>query len=131
VSWQRAIATVILIVLAGFPAGATVCAMVCHSETRQVTAHHGLDHNCEEFAPSAGPRLSDASQHDCTTHDPGVRQPATAPGERSHVTASCLSPVPITSHGEFGVDVTVHPRIQCSSPPGTAPGTTTRTVLRV
>lgn len=131
VMWRRAIATAVLTVLAGWPVAATACAMTCSAKPAHVASHHDMGQGCEESTRASGPRVGDASRHDCSTHGPAVRQPATVPVE--HVTAITWSAdlwftvLP----GESSVHAVSDCAVPYSSPPGTAPPTLASVVLRI
>ena len=132
VQWRHRIAVVLLTVLAGLPVAGTVCAMSCESASSAAATHHGSGPKCEDPAPpSSGPQISGYPEHDCSTHDGAIRQASTTAAERADVTAKSapliLSAVAIESvvlrDSQIFFDY--------SSPPRTAPPTTTPLVLRV
>ena len=132
VQWRHRIAVVLLTVLAGLPVSGTVCAMVCESASSTATTHHGSGQKCEDPAPpSSGPQISGYPEHDCSTHDGAIRQASTTAAERADVTTK-LAPIII---GAAAIESVVLRNPQTffdySSPPGTAPPTTTPLVLRV
>ena len=133
VSWRHRIALVLLTVLAGLPVSGMLCAMVCESASSAVAAHHGSGsgQKCEEPAPpSTGPQVSSHSEHDCNTHDGAVRQAATA-AERADMTAKS-APLMIGTVQIESVALRAYQTfLDYTSPPGTAPPTTTPLVLRV
>ena len=132
VQWRHRIAVVLLAVLAGLPVSGMVCAMVCESASSAATTHHGSGQKCEDPAPpSSGPQISGHPEHDCSTHDGAIRQASTTAAERADVTKKS-APIII---GAAAIESVVLRNPQTffdySSPPGTAPPTTTPLVLRV
>lgn len=131
VSWRHRIALVLLTVLAGLPASGMLCAMVCESASSGVATHHGSGQKCEEPAPlSTGSQMSGHSEHDCNTHDGVVRQAATT-AERADMTAKSAPLMIGTVQIESVALRASQTFLDYSSPPGTAPPTTTPLVLRV
>ena len=132
VSWRHRIAVVLLTALAGLPVSGTVCAMVCESASSAVATHHGSGQKCEEPAhPSTGPQISGHSEHDCSTHDSVVRQATTTAAERADMTAKSAAPIIVAVQIESVAVRDSQTFLDHSSPPGTAPPTTTPLVLRV
>ena len=132
VSWRHRIAAVLLTVLAGLPVSGTVCAMVCDSASTAAAAHHGSGQKCEEPARAAsGPQVVGHTEHDCSTHDAAVRHATMTAAERADLTTKS-APLMI---GVVQIEsATLHDSrtfFDYSSPPGTAPPTTTPLVLRV
>ena len=132
VSWRHRIAVVLLTVLAGLPVSATVCAMVCESASSAAAAHHGSGQKCEDPAPpSSGPQISGYPEHDCSTHGGALRQASTTAAERADVTTKSVPIVIGAVRTESVVFRNNQIFFDYSSPPGTAPPTTTPLVLRV
>jgi hypothetical protein len=107
--------------------------MVCESSSSEAATHHGSGQKCEEpVPPSSGPQISGYPEHDCTTHDGAIRQASTTAVERGDVTTKSA---PIAVLGVIGTESVAFRHSQIffdySSPPGTAPPTTTPLVLRV
>jgi hypothetical protein len=132
VQWRHRIAVVLLTVLAGLPVSGIVCAMVCESASSAAATHHGSGQKCEDPAPPPrGPQISGYPEHDCNTHDGAIRQASTTAAERADVTTKS-SPIII---GAVAIESVALRNPQTffdySSPPGTAPPTTTPLVLRV
>ncbi len=132
VQWRHRIAVVLLTVLAGVPVSGTVCAMVCESTSSATATHHGSGQKCEAPAPpSSGPQITGFLEHDCSTHDGAIRQASTTAAERADVTTKS-TPIII---GAVAIESVALRNPQSffdySSPPGTAPPTTTPLVLRV
>ena len=132
VPWRHRIAVVLLTVLTGLPISATACALVCESATNTEAAHHGSGPECEESKqPSSGPLISGQSEHDCSTHGGLLRPATTTPAERADLTAKS-APLVIGAAQVESVSLRdSHIFLDYSSPPGTAPPTTTPLVLRV
>jgi hypothetical protein len=133
VQWRHRIAVALLTVLAGLPVSGTVCAMVCESASSATAPHHGSGQKCEDPAPpSSGPQISGYPEHDCSTHDGAVRQASTTAAERADVTTRSSSIIIGAAVITESV-VLRNPQtfFDYSSPPGTAPPTTTPLVLRV
>ena len=132
VQWRHRIAVVLLAVLAGLPVSGAVCAMVCESASSAAASHHGSGQKCEDPAPPpSGPQISGSPEHDCSTHDGAIRQASTTAAERADVTTKS-APIIIGAAAIESV-VVRNPQtfFDYSSPPGTAPPTTTPVVLRV
>lgn len=130
--WRHRIAVVLLTVLAGLPIAGTACAMVCESASSAAAAHHGSKQKCEDPAPpSSGPQISGYPEHDCSTHDGAVRQVSTTAAERADVTTKSAPIVIAAVRTESVVFRNSQIFSDYSSPPGTAPPTTTPPVLRV
>jgi hypothetical protein len=133
VAWRHRIALVLLTVLTGLPVSATVCAFICESASNAAATHHGSGQKCEDPAqpPSSGPQISGYPEHDCSTHDGNIRQATTTAAERADLTVKS-APLMI---GAVQVESVSHRDSQqfldYSSPPDTAPPTTTPVVLRV
>jgi hypothetical protein len=132
VQWRYRIAVVLLTVLAGLPVAGTVCAMSCESASSAAATHHGSGQKCEDPAPpSSGPQISGYPEHDCSTHDGAIRQASTTAAERADMTAKAAA----LMIGAVAIESIVLRDIQTffdySSPPSTAPPTTTPLVLRV
>ena len=131
VPWRHRIAVVLLTVLTGLPISATACALVCESATNAEAAHHGSGPECAESKPSSGPLISGQSEHDCSTHGGLLRPATTTPAERADLTAKS-APLVIGAAQVESVSLRdSHIFLDYSSPPGTAPPTTTPLVLRV
>ena len=131
VPWRHRIAVVLLTVLTGLPISATACALVCESATNTEAAHHGSGPECAESKPSSGPLISGQSEHDCSTHGGLLRPATTTPAERADLTAKS-APLVIGAAQVESVSLRdSHIFLDYSSPPGTAPPTTTPLVLRV
>ena len=132
VQWRHRIAVVLLTVLAGSPVSGAVCAMVCESASSAAATHHGSGQKCETPAPpSSAPQISVYSEHDCSTHDGAIRQASTTAAERADVTTKS-APLIIGAAAIESVVLRNPPTsFDYSSPPGTAPPTTTPLVLRV
>jgi hypothetical protein len=132
VSWRNRIAVALLTVFAGLPVSGTVCAMVCDSASSALASHHGSGQKCEEPAPPpTGTQISGLSEHDCSTHDSAIRQAATTAAERADITAKAA---PLMIGAVQSESVTLRDSetfFEYSSPPDTAPPTTTPLVLRV
>ena len=132
VQWRHRIAVVLLTVLAGLPVSGTVCAMVCESASSTTATHHGSGQKCEDPAPpSSGPQISGYPEHDCSTHDGAIRQASTTAAERADVTTKSAPLVINAASIESVVFRDSQNFFDYSSPPGTAPPTTTPLVLRV
>ena len=131
VTWRRAIATVVLTILAGWPVAATACAMACSATPAQVASHHGMGQGCEESTSPSGPQVGDASRHDCSTHDPAVRQPATVSVEHMRATAWSAELSLTVPFAEASVNAVSDGAIPYSSPPGTATPAFASIVLRI
>jgi hypothetical protein len=132
VSWRHRIAVVLLTVLAGLPVSGTVCAMVCDAASKAAATHHKSGEACEEHAqPSSGPQINGHPEHDCSTHNGAVRQATTTAAERADlITKSApLTTAAVEIASETVIDW--QPSFDYSSPPDTAPPTTTPLVLRV
>ncbi len=129
---RHRIAVVLLTVLAGLPISATACALVCESATNAGATHHGSGSECEESAqPPSGPLISGQSEHDCSTHSGLLRPSTTTPAERADLTAKSA---PLVLGAAQVESVSLRDSLtflDYSSPPGTAPPTTTPLVLRV
>jgi hypothetical protein len=127
--WRHRIAVVILALLAGLPVSGTVCAMVCESASS--ATHHGSGQKCEDPAPpSSGPQISGYPEHDCGTHDGAIRQASTTAAERADVTTKSSPMIVGAAAIESVVLRNSQTSFDYSSPPGTAPPTTTPLVLR-
>jgi hypothetical protein len=132
VPWRHRIAVVLLTVLAGLPISATACALVCESATNAGATHHGSGSECDESAqPPSGPLISGQSEHDCSTHSGLLRPATTTPAERADLTAKSAPLVLAAAQVESVSLRDSHTFLDYSSPPGTAPPTTTPLVLRV
>jgi hypothetical protein len=132
VPWRHRIAVLLLTVLAGLPALGTVCALACESASSAVAGHHGTGQECDEPAPpTSGPQISGQPKHDCSTHAGIVGQPTTAPAERTDLTAKSAPPMMGAVQFESISLRDSNAFLDYSSPPGTAPPTTTPLVLRV
>jgi hypothetical protein len=122
----------VLTVLTALPVSGTVCAMVCDSPAKTAASHHGSGKNCEEPArPSTGVQLRGVSEHDCSTHDPAVRQVATTAAERADLTAPSSPLAVAVLHSTATVTTDSESIFDYSAPQGTAPPTTAPLVLRV
>ena len=106
--------------------------MFCESASSAAAGHHGSGQKCEEPArPSNGPQISGFPEHDCSTHDGAIRQAATTTAERADITAKSV-PLMIGSVQIESVSLRDSKTFfDYSSPPTTAPPTTTPLVLRV
>jgi hypothetical protein len=133
VLWRQRIAVLLLVALAALPVSGTVCALACESAAGAVVSHHSAGEACDEPAPplQGGPQISGPPEHDCNTHDGLVRQPTLAPADRMNRTASSAPAVLAAVPFESGALPVSSPPLDHSSPPGTAPVTTTPLVLRV
>ena len=74
--------------------------------------------------------MSGQSEHDCSTHDGAIRQATTTPAERADVTAKSVPFMLGVVQIESVTLPDSHTFLDYSSPPGTAPPTTTPLVLR-
>jgi hypothetical protein len=132
VQWRHRIAVVLLAVLAGLPVSGTVCAMVCESSSSTAATHHGSGQKCEDPAPpSSGPQISGYSEHDCSTHDGAIRQASTTAVERGDVTMKSVPIIIGAVRTESDIFRDRQIFVDYTSPPGTAPPTTTPLILRV
>jgi hypothetical protein len=140
VSWRHRIAVVLLTVLAGLPASGAVCTMVCDSAAPKAPSHHhdsgnpshhdsGKDRE-EVAAPSTGWQLRSVSEHDCSNHDAVVRRLITTTAQRGDAFA-IATPLAAIVQLTFDTSSSTDSALGYSSPPGTAPPTTTALVLRV
>jgi hypothetical protein len=140
VNWRHRIAVVMLMCLAALPLAGTLCAMTCLSGSSAVAAHHEDGQDCES-STSASSSESEAeseanvgalSAMHCRTHDGVLPQVAATAAQRADELAVISAPVtsdPV--HLLFGSIATFDPLFDYSSPPRTAPPTTTPLVLRV
>ena len=146
-SWRHRIAVVVLLVLVALPLGGTICAMMCVSASSAVAAHHGDGQDCEPAAPASSNASHDASP-DATAHAPEARigtltafacghhegtlpqVAATAP-PRADLAVMAAQAASDPVHPLFGSVTGVDSVFQYTSPPDTAPPTTTPLVLRV
>ena len=131
VSWKQRISVVVLVVLAALPVSGIVCALICDSAAKTTSAHHGTNKDCEESpGVSNGPQIQGVSEHDCSNHDAAVRRVATTVAERID-----LRTAPAVFAGLASFAYTSLPAraatFEYTSPPGSAPPTTTPLVLRV
>lgn len=127
--WRQRIAFVLLLALAGLPAGGMLCAVACHA-TSQAAPHHGADERCDEpVRSSSGSRIGNDAAHDCRTHDQSVGQVATTAAERGDLSARSAPTLVDSSNGRSVV--ASHDVFDYTSPPGTAPPTVRPIVLRV
>ena len=132
VPWRHRIAVVLLTVLAGLPISGTVCALACESTSNADATHHGSGRECDEpTQPSSAPQVSGQSEHDCSTHGGLLRPATTTPAERADLTAKSAPLVIGAAQVESVSPRDSHIFLDYSSPPGTAPPTTTPLVLRV
>jgi hypothetical protein len=92
VSWKHRISIVVLAVVAALPVSRTVCTMLCDSSAATRAAHHGSRKSCEEQTTSpSGLQILGASEHDCSSHEAGIRQTATTtPSRADGLTAPSL-----------------------------------------
>ena len=131
VGWKQRVSVVVLMVFVSLPVSGTLCAMICDSAAAAASTHHGSDKNCEEAArPSTGAQIEGASNHDCGDHDAAVRQIASTAAERVELKAAAIV-FALAGHTSFSSLPLSAPVIDDTSPPGTAPRTTTPLVLRV
>ena len=132
VGWKQRVSVVVLVVFASLPVSGTLCAMICDSAAAAASTHHGSDKNCEEAAhPSTGAQIGGASNHDCSDHDAAIRQAASTAPERIELKAAGIVFALSAGHPSFNSLPLSAPAINDTSPPGTAPRTTTPLVLRV
>jgi hypothetical protein len=137
VSWRHRIAVVLLTVLGALPVSGTVCTLMCDSSSWAAVAgqgphaHHSSPGEPAVADSSTGPQISGNPQHDCSTHDGVIRQATTTPAERADLTAKS-APLIIGAVQVESVSLQdAQSFFDYSSPPGTAPPTTTPLVLRV
>jgi hypothetical protein len=137
VSWRHRIAVVLLTVLAALPVSGTVCTLMCDSSSWAAAAgqgphaHHSSPGEPAATDSSTGPQIGGNPEHDCSTHDGAIRQATTTPAERADLTAKSA---PVTIGAIHIESVSLRDSqafVDYSSPPGTAPPTTTPLVLRV
>ena len=131
VSRKQRISVVVLVVLAALPVSGTLCALICDSAAKTASAHHGSDKDCADPPrPSNEPGIQGLSEHDCSNHDAAVRPVATTAAERID-----LRTAPALFAGLATFTLSSLPAsalaFEYTSPPGTAPPTTTPLVLRV
>ena len=132
VSWKQFFGVLVLAILSGGPVSGTICALLCDSANSTASAgHHGSSNDCDEPArPSTDVQISGVSDHDCGTHDVAIRQATLTAAERANrgvmrvaltttfVAVTVKSPATSGSHFQY------------TTPPGTAPPTTTPLILR-
>ncbi len=126
-----------LTVLAGLPVLATTCEALCEpgtavsaDEEARASMHDGMAGCHESPATPSTQRLTGASNHDCNTHDGGLRETEAALRSSRVVSVPLLaSDLPI-----FADSVTVEPTVLTRSaytpPPDTVRSHTSR-VLRI
>ena len=132
VGWKRRVSVVVLVVFASLPVSGTLCAMICDSAAAAASTHHGSDKTCEEAPhPSTGAQIEGVSNHDCGDHDAAVRQVTSTAAERIELKAAAIVFALSAGHRSFSSLPLSAPVIDDTSPPGTAPRTTTPLVLRV
>lgn len=123
----------VLVILTALPVSGSVCALLCDAAESNATAgHHGSAKDCEEPAPSStGVQIRGVSERDCSAHDTAIRQASLTAAEKANASvisirlAANLVTIRLTAPLNGGAD------FQNSSPPGTAPPTTTPLVLRI
>ena len=132
VGWKQRISLLVLVVLTALPLSGTVCAMVCDSNAKAGSGHHGSDKKCEDPAqPSTGAQIQGVSEHDCSDHDGAARQVATTVGERILLQAH---PAPSADFAALTIFTSLAASghsFAYTGPPGTAPPPTTPLVLRI
>jgi hypothetical protein len=132
VGWKQRVSVVVLVAFAWLPVSGTLCAMMCDSAAAAASTHHGSHQNCEEATrPSTSPQIEDAPDHDCGSHDAGIRQIASAASERVGLKPPAIVFALPAAHTSFSALPLNAPAIDDTSPPGTAPRTTIPLVLRV
>ncbi len=136
VSWKRPVSILVLAILTGLPVSGAVCAMLCESAASSTASvsghHHGSTNNVEERAPSStSVQIQSVSDHDCNNHDAALRQTSTTAAERADWGISSIPIATTTVLATFKALTGSEPHFEYSTPPGSAPPTTTPLVLRV
>lgn len=136
VSWKRPVSLVVLAILTALPVSGAVCAMLCESAASSTASvsehHHGSTNNVEEPAPPAtSVQIQGVSDYDCSSHDAALRQASTTAAERADWGISSIPIATTTVLATFKALTDSGPHFEYSTPPGSAPPTTTPLVLRV
>jgi YHS domain-containing protein len=132
VSWKRQVTIVVLVLFTLLPVSGTLCAMVCDAAAATASTHHGSGRTCEEAAPpSTGVQIEGVTDHDCVNHDAAVRRIASTAPKRVDLQAAAIVFALSAGHASFRSLPLNAPAFDDTSPPGTAPRTTTPLVLRV
>lgn len=130
VNWRQSVSALVLVILAALPVMSTVCAAVCDSPAKTVSAHHASGTNCEETPPSSdGPAIG-SSAHDCSVHS-SVPETAVTPVQRTDLNAAPGLLMAAVAGATFSLPASIGSPIDYRSPPGSAPPTTIPLVLRV
>ena len=129
---RQFVSAFVLVILTALPVSGSVCALLCDASKSNATAgHHGSAKDCEEPAPSStGVQIRGVSEHDCSTHD-AVRQASLTASERANASVTSIPLLANLVTVGFTLPLTTDSYLQHSSPPGTAPPTTTPLVLRI
>ncbi len=132
VSSRQFVSAFVLVILTALPVSGSVCALLCDTAKSNATAgHHGSAKDCEEPAPSpAGVQIRGVSDHDCSTHD-AVRQASLAAAEKANASVTSIPLLANLVTVGFTIPLNTGSYLQHSSPPGTAPPTTTPLVRRI
>ena len=132
VSSRQFVSAFVLVILTALPVSGSVCALLCDAAKSNATAgHHGSAKDCEEPAPSpASVQIRGVSDHDCSTHD-AVRQASLAAAGKANASVTSSPLLANLVKVEFTFRLNAGSYLQHSSPPGTAPPTTTPLVLRI
>ena len=133
VSSRQFVSAFVLVILTALPVSGSVCALLCDAAKSNATAgHHGSAKDCEEPAPSStGFQIRGVSEHDCSTHDTAIRQASVTAAEKANASVTSLPLVANLASVRFTAPLNGGAHFQNSSPPGTAPPTTTPLVLRI
>lgn len=133
VSSRQFVSAFVLVIMTALPVSGSVCALLCDAAKSNATAgHHGSAKDCEEPAPSStGFQIRGVSEHDCSTHDTAIRQAFLTAAEKANASVTSLPLVANLVTVRFTAPLNGGARFQNSSPPGTAPPTTTPLVLRI
>lgn len=133
---QRTISIVVLAILTALPVSGTLCAMLCESAASSPTSvsghHHGSTTDVDEPAPfSTSAQVRSVSDHDCNSHDGALRQASTTATERANWDITSIPSATTIALATFKAPADSGPHFEYSTPPGSAPPTTTPLVLRV
>lgn len=127
---RRLVSILVLAILTALPVSGAVCTALCESAA-SASEHHSSARSCEESArPSTDAQIYGVSEHDCGSHDAVLLQTsATAAGRTDWGATSILATATVPA--TFKALTDFRPHFKHTTPPGTAPPTTTPLVLRV
>ena len=135
VSWRHRISVVLLLLLTALPVSGTVCAMLCDSAAAtRAAAHHASGRPCNDeqaTTPSSGPQMRGTAGHDCSDHDPAMREAATTTATRADSVMGASLLVAVLVHDSTSKLTDSDAVFDYRTPPGSIPPTASPLVLRV